>query len=72
MITDYGKSPAGIDPDASRRFKFAWRNVFDSRNFFSEFLFPNSVLLCLLLEAVDWNYKSPTAIFSQPNFLTNI
>ena len=57
--------------DASRRIKFAREKSLVSRNFSSEFLFQNSVLLCSSRGAVEW-IKSPIAILSQPIFLTNI
>jgi len=39
-------------------------NVSDSPNFFSEFFFPNSVLLSSFFWAVEWIHESPPSVFS--------
>jgi len=50
--------------DAGRRIKFAREQSLDYRIVFSEFFFPNSVLLCSSLGAVEWIHESPTAIYT--------
>jgi len=68
--------------------EFCSGEKFQFSELFEEFFFPNSVLLCSFLGAVEWIHKflyhefflgdvericrSSTAIFIQPNFLTNI
>jgi len=41
------------------RLNLLWYKVSDSPNFFSKFFFPNSVLLCSFLWAVEWIRESP-------------
>ena len=43
-----------IQTDADRRIKSAWEKSLDSGNFFSEFFFPNFILLCSFFGAVEW------------------